>query len=108
MTTREHDPASASLSEDEFFEFVPDSEEDNLPFDLRPVDPVLERKMTPDVRIRRARLARLVAAVVGCGVLLLLAAMAHLHLTLGPGAAAAVDPAAEMHATVLPAAGYRR
>lgn len=65
MTTREED----------FFESAP-SYEDNLPFDLRPIDPVLERKMTPDVRIRRVRLARVVAAVLGCGVLLLLAALA--------------------------------
>jgi len=96
MTTREPDAASAPVSEEEFFESPPDSE-DNLPFDLRPIDPILERKMTPDVRVRRRRLARIVVGVVGCGVLLLLAAVAHLRVT--AGAASAEAPATEMHAT---------
>jgi hypothetical protein len=104
MTTRDADLASAPVTEEDFFESAPSSE-DNLPFDLRPVDPILERKMTPDVRIRRVRFSRVVAGVVGCGVLLLLAALAHLRFTAGHGVASAETPATEMHATATRPAG---
>lgn len=78
MTTRELEAASAPEFEEDFFRSAPESEE-NIPFDLRPIDPLLERKMTPDVRIRRKRLAPVVVGVVGCGVLLLVAALAHVR-----------------------------
>lgn len=109
MRNRERDAASEPLSEEAFFESVPDAVddlEDNIPFDLRPTDPILERKMTPYVRGRRRRLAGVVAAVVSCGALVLLAALAHVRLVVGSLAASSVAPAAEMHATVAAPAGH--
>ncbi|MGH7297488.1 MAG: hypothetical protein ACRELB_21305 [Polyangiaceae bacterium] len=86
MTTHEtgaQETDARDASEDEFFEpaRAAGETEDNLPFDLvRPSDPVLARKMTQAVRLRRARLGRMVVAVVAAGVLVLLAAMAHLRV----------------------------
>ncbi|HEY6461732.1 MAG TPA: hypothetical protein VIY73_16305 [Polyangiaceae bacterium] len=106
MTTREPDAAIAPVSEEDFFEFVPELE-DNIAFDLRPIDPILERKMTPDVRVRRRRLARIVVGVVGCGALVLVAALAHVRVGPGTSAASAQTPAAETNASLTAAAATR-
>jgi hypothetical protein len=86
MTTPETaalETAADEASEDEFFESVAafEAREDNLPFDLlRPSDPVLARKMSQPVRLRRARLGRMVAAVVVSAVAIGIAAMAHVRV----------------------------
>ncbi|HEY1691399.1 MAG TPA: hypothetical protein VGG39_04515 [Polyangiaceae bacterium] len=107
MTSREPDVASAPLSEEDFFDSAPELEEDNLPFDLRPIDPILVRKMTPDVLVRRGRLTRVVVGVVGCGVLLLVAALAHVRFEPGTSTEAADTPTVETHASLTAAAGTR-
>ena len=100
MTTREHDPASLPVSDDDFFASGLEPVEDEEPFDLIPRDPVLARKMGRDVRLRRARLTRVVAGVVACAALLLLAALAHLRSTTAAPSAATVRTAPETAAHV--------
>ena len=97
MTIRYDDPATELASEEEFFRTGDEGEEENIPFDLRPldvdlrsIDPVLELKMTPGVRRRRARFGLVVAGVVLAGALVLVAAFEHVRLAVGPGATAAV------------------
>ena len=108
MTTREPDPASPPVLDDDFFASAPELEEEEEPFDLIPRDPVLARKMGRDVQLRRARFTRVVAALVACAALLLLAALAHHRWTTGaPEASAArAIPVTAVHAraTFAPAA----
>ncbi len=105
MTPLTPDPPASPLSEEDFFDSLP-PEEENIPFDLRRIDPILERKMTPDVRLRRGKLARVVVGIVGCGVLVLLAALAHVRIEREAGTASFDAPGAGAHASVAPA--YRR
>ena len=93
MTSREHDPANELADEEEFFRAGAADDEENIPFDLRPaevdlrsIDPVLELKMTPGVQRRRARFGLVVAAVVAASALVLVAAVEHVRLAMGPGA----------------------
>jgi hypothetical protein len=99
---------SLPLFDDDFFASAPDLEEAEEPFDLIPRDPVLARKMGRDVQLRRARFTRVVAGVVACAALLLLAALAHHRWTTGvpdaSAARAAPETAVHAGATLAPAA----
>jgi hypothetical protein len=106
MTTRDRDRARLLVSDEEFFDSVPPQEQEEEPFDLRPRDPVLERKSTPRVAARRVRFTGIALGVVACAVGLLVAALAHLgSRASAPPASVRTAPESAVHAVASPAPG---